>query len=128
MRTSAVPELATCLRALLPGLARHRCDCGSAHGIEAEFADTETAHALEHVTLEIMALAGSPRTLRGETAWDFARDGRGVFNVSVECDDERLAAAALEVARDVIDSICRGTDSPDVAARVARLIDERGSV
>jgi len=127
MRTSAVPELPARILSLLPGLLRHRCECGSAHGIEAELADTEIAHALEHVALEIMALAGSPRTLRGETAWDFARYGRGVFSVSVEYDDERVARTALKVARAVIDSICREVDSPDIAVEVTRLREGRSS-
>ena len=43
--------------------------------------DTETPHLLEHIAEELMALSGSPRWLKGETAWDFGRDGRGVFRV-----------------------------------------------
>lgn len=95
MRTSAVPGLAETVIGLMPGLRRHRCECGSAHGIAAELADTEIAHLLEHVTLEIAALAGSPRTLAGETRWDFASDGRGVFRVSLEYDDDLAVLAAL---------------------------------
>lgn len=121
MRTSAVPEFAERLLALLPNLVRHRCECDSPRGIRAELSDTETAHAFEHVALEVMALAGSPRSLRGETAWDFARDGRGVFRVSLEYADEQVAIAAVRIASDVIDYACFGTSPPDVASQVARL-------
>ena len=98
MRTSAIPGLAEEILALFPGLLRHRCECGSAHGIAAELADTELAHLLEHVTLEIAALAGSPRTLAGETRWDFAADGRGVFRVSLDYDDDLVMLGALRGA------------------------------
>lgn len=127
MRTRAVRDLSARLISLLPGLVRHRCECGSPHGIEAELADTETAHALEHVTLEVMALAGSPRSLRGETAWDFGRDGRGVFNLSLEYDDPQVAEGALVIATAVLDAVCRDIDPPDIEGAVARLREQRSS-
>lgn len=83
LRTSAFPGLAAAVLERWPGIERHRCECGSAHGIAAELADTELPHLLEHVALELAALAGAPRALRGETRWDFARDGGGVFRVSL---------------------------------------------
>ncbi len=109
MRTSAVPGLATAVLKRFPGLRRHRCECGSAHGIEAELADTELPHLLEHVALERMVLAGAPRALRGETRWDFRRDGRGVFRVSLAYadpdsgfEDRALAESAVrEGAREL---------------------------
>ena len=67
MRTSNSSGLVERAVELLPGLSRHTCDNGSAHGILGELADTEIPHLLEHVAFELMALAGSPRTLRGET-------------------------------------------------------------
>lgn len=83
LRTSAVPGLAAAVLERWPGIERHRCECGSAHGIVAELADTELPHLLEHVALELAVAAGAPRALRGETRWDFPRDGRGVFRVSL---------------------------------------------
>ncbi len=95
LRTSAVPGLAEEVLAALPGIRRHRCRCGSAHGIVAELADTEAAHLLEHVALELMAEAGSPRTLAGETRWDFAADGPRTFRVTLEYVDDLVALSAL---------------------------------
>lgn len=118
-RTSAVPGLAQRAVALLPGLARHTCECGSAHGIVAELADTETPHLLEHVAFELMALSGSPRTLRGETAWDFAADGPGVFRVCLGYDDDLVAIAALRDAVAVVDWLMGVSAArPDVEAIV----------
>ena len=114
MRTSAVPALADEVLVKWPGLRRHRCECGSAHGIAAELADTELPHLLEHVALERMVLAGAPRALRGETRWDFRKDGRGVFRVSLAYadpdtgfEDRALAESALrEGARELDELLC----------------------
>ena len=100
LRTRAVPGLAARALSDYPGLKRHRCECGSARGIEAELADTETAHLLEHLALELMVGRGAPRSLRGETRWDFVRDGRGVFRVSVGCDP--AAGATPDMAEECL--------------------------
>jgi hypothetical protein len=94
MRTSSVPGLPERALNVLPGLARHSCENTDGLSFSQEFRDTETAHLLEHVTIELMALAGSPRTLRGRTTWDFVRDGQGVFHVSIEYDDDIVALGA----------------------------------
>lgn len=112
-RTSAVPRLADSVLELLPGLLRHRCDCGSSHGIERELADTETPHLLEHIVLELMALSGSPRSLRGETEWDFAADGRGVYRVRIEYDDDLVALGALERGVQAVNALLSGDAPPD---------------
>ncbi len=126
LRTSAYPGLPTAVRASLPGVARHTCVCGSARGIEAELDDTELPHLLEHVALELMALAGSPRSLAGETVWDFVTDGRGVFRVSVAYDDDLVALAALgEAAAFVNRLVAAPGDAPDPADYVARVAAAR---
>lgn len=102
LRTTAFPGLAKRALGMFPDLVRHRCESGSAHGIAAELADTETPHLLEHIALELAALDGSPRTLRGETRWDFKADGRGVFRVSLEYDDEARMRDALARAAQVV--------------------------
>lgn len=125
-RTFAVPGLAERAVELLPGLARHTCDNGSAHGIVAELADTETPHLLEHVAFELMALSGSPRTLRGETAWDFSADGPGVFRVRLGYDDDLVALGALRAGVACVDWLMALTaEKPDVDAAVARLREVR---
>lgn len=124
MRTSSSPGFAGRVLAVLPGLIRHRCECGSKHGIAAELADTEVPHALEHVALELMARAGSPRTLEGVTYWDFAADGRGVFRVAVDYDDDLVALAALREAATIVaaalDARGPAIDAGAALARVRR--------
>ena len=122
MRTSAVPGLADAVVGALPGIGRHRCECGSARGIIAELADTEVPHLLEHVALEIMALSGSPRSLAGNTSWDFSADGRGVFHIVLEYDDDLVALASLtEAARMVGEHVAGHTTALDVRSVVERL-------
>ena len=126
LRTSFAPGFAERALALLPGLARHTCESGSAHGIRAELVDTETPHALEHVAFELMALSGSPRTLKGETVWDFATDGRGVFHVRLGYDDDLAALGALRYGAAIMEwLLVPGGDAPDVDAVVAALRDVR---
>jgi cyanophycin synthetase len=127
LRTSAVPGLPERAVEALPGLTRHRCDNGAGRTFSAELRDTETAHLFEHVACELMALAGSPRTLRGETSWDFVRDGRGVFHVSLQYDDDLVVLGALKAARRVVTGLIADSDRPDIDAEVARLRALRGS-
>ncbi|NTU70418.1 MAG: hypothetical protein HGB10_01135 [Coriobacteriia bacterium] len=102
-RTSSCPGLPERVVELLPGLKRHSCENGSAHGHLAELADTETPHLLEHVACELMAMSGSPRTLRAETAWDFAADGPGVYRVRMDYDDDLVCLGALRNGVEVVD-------------------------
>jgi len=132
-RTSAAPGLADRALGLLPGLRRHSCENGSAHGICAELGDTETPHLLEHLAFELMALSGSPRTLRGETAWDFSADGVGVYRVRLAYDNDLVALGALKSGSGIVDWLFSGSASggggvpvgaaqtPDVDALVAAL-------
>ncbi len=128
-RTSAVPGVATRAVALLPGLARHTCENSDGRYALREFANTETPHLLEHLTCELMALAGSPRTLRGATSWDFSRDGEGVFRVCLEYDDDLVALGALREGCAIVEWLLRGAgggEAPDVDAAVGRLRAARG--
>lgn len=114
-RTGSSPGLSDRALGLLPGLARHTCENGSAHGCVAELADTETPHLLEHVACELMALSGSPRSLRGETAWDFSADGPGVFRVRLAYDDDLACLGALRNGLDVVDWLLDPSgDRPDI--------------
>lgn len=121
--TAGVPGLADRALGLLPGLRRHRCENGTSRGMARELADTETAHLLEHVTLELMALSGSPRDMRAETSWDFARDGRGVFRVTLGYDDDLVALGALRAGVGVVDWLLAPSSAarPDVEAIVTHL-------
>lgn len=120
-RTSSCPGLAEKALSLLPELARHRCDNEANKRFVDEMRDTETPHLLEHITVELMALSGSPRNLPAHTEWDFARDGKGVFRVVVEHDFDLLALRALKDANTIVDWLFGQAPLPDIAAIVASL-------
>lgn len=125
LRSSDVPGLVPAVLRSLPGLKGHHCDNGAGLSFAQEAADTELAHLIEHAALEIMALAGSPMTLRGDTSWDFAADGRGVFHVRLGFDDDRVAIGALRCACGLVRAIACGEQPPDVEAEARRLLGLR---
>jgi hypothetical protein len=121
LRTSEAPGLADAVLRAMPGLSGHRCDNGCGAMFRDELRDTELAHLAEHAALEVMAMAGSPDTLRGETTWDFARDGRGVFRVRLQFDDDLVAIGALRFAVGLVDALASGHAAPDAEAEARRL-------
>ena len=123
--TRAVPGLAAAALALLPGLARHSCENSAGRSFGRELADTEVAHLLEHVTVELMALAGSPRDLRARTSWNTAADGPGVYRVAFAYDHDLVALASLKEAAGIVESLMGGGPVVDVGAAVARLQELR---
>jgi hypothetical protein len=125
MRTTAADGLKARALDLLPGLARHTCENDAGRPFSAELGDTETAHLLEHVACELMALAGSPRSLRAETSWDFAKDGPGAFRIRMEYDDDLVALGALRQASEMVGWLFGGGARPDVAAIAADLAELR---
>ena len=125
LRTSDVPGLAHAALDALPGLKGHHCSTDGGAGFPGELADTELAHLVEHATLEIMAMAGSPETLRGVTRWDFAADGPGTFRVVLAWDDDLVALGSLRCACELVSALANGEDGPDVRAEALRLRDLR---
>ncbi len=125
LRTSAVEGLRERSLELLPGLARHRCRHAEGRPLTEELADTEFAHLFEHVALELMVLAGSPRTLTGETRWDWDHDPKGTFRVSLQYDDDLACLGAVKGASSIVRSLADGTLSPSVDTIVSSLRDVR---
>lgn len=116
VRTSTVAGIGRRALDVLPGLADHRCINDDAVSFADELADTEIPHVFEHVALELMALAGSPRDLRGETSWDFKSHGRGVFHVRLEYDDDLVCLGAVKAAQEVMRHLTDAGPRPDIAA------------
>jgi hypothetical protein len=126
LRTSASPEAASRALQLLPGLARHSCENDLGARFVDELRDTETAHLLEHVAVELMALSGSPRSLKARTSWDFSEDGPGVFRIRMEYDNDLVAISALSEAAAIVEAVMSPDAEPsDVDAAVERLRDLR---
>lgn len=121
LRTAHSHDLNERALGLLPGLGLHECENGAGRSFAEELTDTEVPHLFEHVVMELMAKAGSPRTLKGETQWDFRRDGRGIFRVSVEYDDDLVCLGAIKAADRVMDYLLDGGVCPDLDAEARKL-------
>jgi hypothetical protein len=74
-----------------------------------------------------MALSGSPRSLKASTSWDFARDGQGVFRITLAFDDDLVAVGALKEAHLLVEYLLASpaaqqeSGRPCVDAAVSRL-------
>jgi hypothetical protein len=121
LRTCEVPGLSETVVRALPGLRAHRCDNDAGLTFVDELRDTELAHLVEHVALEVMAMAGSSPASRGDTSWDFAADGRGVFRVRIAYNDKAVARGALAFACDLVNALVGGAAVPDAEAEARRL-------
>ncbi len=107
------------LAAWLPGLEEHRCGLGVRGGFLMRLREgTYPAHILEHVTIELQNLAGTP------VGFGKARETSrpGVYRVAVRYREEAVGRACLWAARDLVLAAMRN-EPFDVAGTVARLRD-----
>lgn len=105
------------LMSWLPTMIEHRCSIGERGGFfERLRRGTYPAHILEHVTLELQSLAGSP------AGYGRARETstEGIYKVVIEFEEETFGKAALYAARELV--LAAIEDRPfDVAAEVEKL-------
>lgn len=117
--SNKIPGLPDRLVAWLPGLMEHRCSYEEYGGFVKRLHEgTWPAHIMEHVTLELLSLAGVPG------GFGRARDGgrRSVYKVIIHNLHDDVTRLALETGRDLIMAAIE--DKPyDVAAAVEELKD-----
>ncbi len=105
------------LMAWLPTMIEHRCGLGYRGGFFERLRDgTYQGHILEHVTLELQDLVGTP------AGYGKARETaeEGVYKVIIEYEDETVGRACLETAFRLLDAAVKNTPF-DVDAEVRRL-------
>ncbi|MCA1685127.1 MAG: ATP-grasp domain-containing protein, partial [Planctomycetia bacterium] len=105
--------------AWLPGMIEHRCGLGYRGGFFERMRDgTYQGHILEHVTLELEDLAGTP------AGFGKARETseEGVYKVVIEYEDETVGRACLDTAFRLLQAAVH--DLPfDVDDEIKRLRD-----
>lgn len=115
--SNAFPGFCDRLIAWLPSLYEHRCSVGERGGFFSRLREgTYLGHILEHVTLELETLAGTPIGF-GRTR---ETSETGVYKVVVKYKNEQVARAALETAHALLEAALAGTDFP-VEARLQSL-------
>lgn len=115
--SDSMPGFNERLMSWLPTMIEHRCSVGERGGFfERLRRGTYLAHILEHVTLELQALAGC------EVGFGRAREslGEGYYKVAIEYEVEELVRAAIHTGRELCMAAVEGRDF-DVAAEVAKL-------
>ena len=108
---------------LLPGLSEHLClgDADARFGLVAK--DTEVAHLLEHVTVELLALTNlAGDVASGKTSLVDSR--RGLYEIILACPDDVLVAASLSSAVWLLNWAYGNQEDtdPDINAIVSGLI------
>jgi cyanophycin synthetase len=101
----------------LPTMIEHRCGLGYRGGFfERLRTGTYLAHILEHVTLEMQALAGV------DVGFGKAREwlGEGYYKVVIEYEEEEVGRATMEAARELIMAAIHDTPY-DVKAEIQKL-------
>lgn len=96
---------------LIPGVEKHVCLGDAAPQFGDVVRDTEVAHLLEHVTVELLALtnrAGDIASGRTTTLDNSLR----LFEVSLACPDDVLVAGALSSAAWILDWAYAGGEDP----------------
>lgn len=80
------PGLAERLIQEYPHLRRHQCDNHTHVSFAKELATTEIPHALEHLMVELLAQESnlSRLDIKGQTAWNFKRDGAGTYRMRIK--------------------------------------------
>ena len=108
---------------LLPGLSEHLClgDADARFGLVAK--DTEVAHLLEHVTVELLALTNlAGDVASGKTSLVDSR--RGLYEIILACPDDVLVAASLSSAVWLLNWAYGNQEDadPDIEAIVSGLV------
>jgi cyanophycin synthetase len=117
--SNTLPGFYERLTAWLPGLVEHRCGVGERGGFLKRLKEgTWPAHILEHVTIELMNLAGM------KVGFGKARSTpvRGVYKVVVRTRHEEVGRACLMAGRDLVMAAIEDTPF-DMAGTVERLRD-----
>lgn len=105
---SDYPQCAQRLIEKFPHLRMHACDNETHSSFTRELATTEIPHALEHVMVELLAQESSLSRfdIKGQTGWDFKRDGYGVYRLRIkgfESEDQarRISQQACVIFQDL---------------------------
>ncbi len=114
-----IPGFNERLMGWLPTMVEHRCSIGERGGFFVRLRrGTYMAHILEHVTLELQSLAGTP------VGFGRARETNtdGIYKVAIAYKEEKLALACLDRAFELIQAAIN--DTPYDVAKVAAELKE----
>ena len=122
MRTAEDIEATARVYYLAPAIAQHACLGDAGEHFQDCMADTEVAHLLEHLTVEIMNQTGLAGEVVAGRTMPVPADER-LFDVELSCPDDALTVGALSSAVFMMQwSFLNGdTPAPDFAGTVEAL-------
>lgn len=122
LRTSEDIEATARVYYLAPAIAKHLCLGDAGSEFQECMGDTELAHLLEHVTVEIMNETGLAGSISCGRTRQIPGDER-LFDVELSCPDDALTVGALSSAAFMMDwaYLHAQSPSPDFAGTVAAL-------
>lgn len=122
VRTSEDLESTTRVYQLMPQIVDHACVCEHGDTFRDALGDTELAHLLEHVTVELMARLGVADVSAGNTV---ETGEERTWDIVLSCPNDVLVLGALSSAAWLMEWAFAGGEgpAPDVDHTVAGLRD-----
>ena len=120
--TSEDPEGTELVLEIMPGLLDHMCLGDASSSFGEVIADTELAHLLEHVTVELLAQTNAAGDVTGGQTVEVAER---TYKITLACPDDVLVAGALSSAVWILQWAYSGggEPEPDVEAIASGLVD-----
>lgn len=121
LMTSEDPEGTELVLGIMPGLADHMCLGDASSNFGEVVADTELAHLLEHVTVELLAQTDAAGDVTGGQTVEI---GERTYEITLACPDDVLVAGALSSAAWILQWAYSGggEPEPDVEAIASGLV------
>lgn len=122
LRTSEDVEATARVYYLAPGIAKHMCLGDAGREFQDCMGDTEIAHLLEHLTVEIMNLTGLAGEISSGRTRGVPADER-LFDIELSCPDDALTIGSLSSATFMMNWAFLHADQtpPDVEGTIAAL-------
>ena len=122
LMTGDDPEGTERVLGLMPGLADHACLGDASASFGEVISDTELAHLLEHVTVELLAQTNIAGDISSGQTVEVAERA---YEITLSCPDDVLVAGALSSAAWVMQWAYSGggAPEPDIAAIAQGLAD-----
>lgn len=122
LMTSEDPQGTELVLQIMPGLADHLCLGDASSNFGEVVADTEVAHLLEHVTVELLAQTNAAGDVTGGQTVEV---GERTYRITLACPDDVLVSGALSSAVWILQWAYSGggEPEPDVEAIASGLVD-----
>ena len=118
INTRSLPHTVARLQKLLPSVLLTECYNDENLPFSIEVRNTEIGHLFEHILLEYLcqlkiAKGHNSAVFSGRTRWNWVRDPRGMFHISLDCGqkDAELLPIALEKSIKLMKIILKDNNS-----------------